>query len=98
MRRQARRFAGLDIFGPEVTGVGDDIDCFNSEDFARGLRFTVARSGDVMFDVVGRMARRSASVAIVISGGGRPRAKHVTGVITQEQIGNSVLESAQPYH
>ncbi len=60
--------------------------------------FTVARAQDVVFDVVERMWRRSASMAIVTKGAGRlPRATHVVGMISKEHIADSVADSIRPY-
>jgi CIC family chloride channel protein len=60
--------------------------------------FTVARAGDVVFDVVERMWRRGASMAIVTKGSGRtPRGPHVVGMISKEHIADSVADSIRPY-
>ncbi len=60
--------------------------------------FTVARAEDVVFDVVERMWRRGASMAIVTKGGGRlPRAADVVGMISKEHIADLVADSIRPY-
>ena len=60
--------------------------------------FTVSRAGDVVFDVVERMWRRSASMSIVTKGSGHtPRGQHVVGMISKEHIADSVAESIRPY-
>ncbi|MGH6665027.1 MAG: chloride channel protein, partial [Pseudolabrys sp.] len=60
--------------------------------------FTVARAQDVVFDVVERMWKRGASMAIVTKGSGRlPRASHVVGMISKEHIADSVADSIKPY-
>jgi CIC family chloride channel protein len=60
--------------------------------------FTVARAEDVVFDVVERMWRRGASMAIVTKGAGRlPRAANVVGMISKEHIADSVADSIRPY-
>ena len=59
--------------------------------------FTIARENDIVFDVVTRMARRDAVMAVVIREGCRPRAPHVIGVIPKERIADSVAESIRPY-
>jgi chloride channel protein, CIC family len=60
--------------------------------------FTVSRAQDVVFDVVERMWRRSASMSIVTKGSGRlPRATHVVGMISKEHIADSVAASIRPY-
>jgi len=60
--------------------------------------FTIAREEDVMFDVIGRMWRRRATMAVVAAGGGRvPRKGNVVGMITKEHVADSVAESIRPY-
>jgi len=59
--------------------------------------FTLAREEDVMFDVIGRMSRKNATMVIVISAKGLPRPEKVLGLITKEHIADSVSESIRPY-
>jgi CIC family chloride channel protein len=59
--------------------------------------YTIARTDDVIFDVVDRMWHRGASMAIVRRDHGRPRASSVVGVIDKELIADSVAESIRPY-
>jgi CIC family chloride channel protein len=59
--------------------------------------FTIARDEDIMFRVIGRMWRRKATMAVVVSGGRIPRTSHVVGIITKEHIADSVAESIRPY-
>jgi CIC family chloride channel protein len=60
--------------------------------------FTVAREDDIMFDVINRMRRHNASMAIVMRGRRRiPRADDVAGVITKEHVADSVAESVRAY-
>jgi len=59
--------------------------------------FTLAREADIMFDVVQRMARRDASMAVVSKSGGRWRPGKIVGVITKEHIADSVAESIKPF-
>jgi CIC family chloride channel protein len=60
--------------------------------------FTVARAGDVVFDVVERMWRRNATMAIVTKASGRlPRGSDVVGMISKEHIADSVADSIRPY-
>ncbi len=59
--------------------------------------FTLARESDIMFDVVQRMARRDATMAVVTHPGGRWRASEIVGIITKEHIANSVAESIKPF-
>ncbi len=59
--------------------------------------FTIAHEDDVAFDVVTRMARRRATMTVVIRAGARPRASSVLGIISKEHIADSVAESIRPY-
>jgi len=59
--------------------------------------FTLAREGDIMFDVVQRMARHHASMAVVVSGQGRGRPSEIIGVISKEHIADSVADSIKPF-
>lgn len=60
--------------------------------------FTIAHDDDIMFRVIGRMWRRKATMAVVVSGRGRiPRTSHVLGIITKEHVADSVAESIRPY-
>jgi CIC family chloride channel protein len=60
-------------------------------------RFTIAREEDIMFNVIGRMWRRNASMIIVVRGNGVPRGEDIVGVITKEHVADSVAESVRPY-
>jgi len=59
--------------------------------------FTLARADDIMFDVVQRMARRDASMAVVTAAGGRWRPSEIVGIISKEHIADSVAESIKPF-
>jgi chloride channel protein, CIC family len=59
--------------------------------------FTLARENDIVFDNVQRMSRRDAGMAVVIKVGGRGRPSEVVGVISKEQIADSVAESIKPF-
>jgi CIC family chloride channel protein len=59
--------------------------------------FTIARESDIMFDVVQRMTRRNAELAIVIKDGCRGRATDVVGMISKDQIADSVGASIKPF-
>ena len=59
--------------------------------------FTLAREGDVMFDVVRRMARRDATMAVVTTAAGRWRPAEIIGVISKEHVADSVAESIKPF-
>jgi chloride channel protein, CIC family len=59
--------------------------------------FTLARADDIMFDVVQRMARRDASMAIVAAAGRRWHVSQVIGIISKEHVADSVAESIRPF-
>jgi chloride channel protein, CIC family len=59
--------------------------------------FTIAREDDIMFDVVQRMARHSASMAVVVRGKGRGRPSEIVGVISKEHIADSVADSIKSF-
>jgi chloride channel protein, CIC family len=59
--------------------------------------FTIAREADIMFDVVQRMARHDAAMAVVVKGQGRGRPSEIIGVITKEHIADSVAASIRPF-
>jgi CIC family chloride channel protein len=55
--------------------------------------FTVVSEDDVVFDVIRRMSRRDATMAVVIHGRGVPRASDVVGMISKEHVADSVAAS-----
>lgn len=56
--------------------------------------YVLAREKDVMFDVISRMSRRGVGTALVVHSERRlPRADSPVGVITREQIADSVADS-----
>ena len=59
--------------------------------------FTLARENDIVFDIVQRMARRSAAMAIVVKSGGRGKPADVIGIISKEHIADSVADSIKPF-
>jgi CIC family chloride channel protein len=59
--------------------------------------FTLARESDIIFDIVQRMARHHASMAVVTKIGGRYRPSAIVGVISKEHIADSVAESIKPF-
>ncbi len=59
--------------------------------------FTLARDTDIVFDVVQRMARHGASMAVVMTADGRGRPAQVRGVISKEHIADSVADSIKPF-
>jgi CIC family chloride channel protein len=59
--------------------------------------FTLARETDVMFDVVQRMARRDAAMAVVTTANGRWRPGEIVGLISKEHVADSVTDSIRPF-
>jgi chloride channel protein, CIC family len=59
--------------------------------------FTIVRENDIVFDVIQRIWRRRAVMALVIQGGGVPRPDDIAGVITKEHIADSVASSVKVY-
>jgi CIC family chloride channel protein len=59
--------------------------------------FTVCRPQDIMFNIIGRMWRRNATMSIVADSGPVPRGSDVRGVITKEHVADSVAASIKPY-
>jgi CIC family chloride channel protein len=59
--------------------------------------FTVVREEDTAFDVIRRMWRRNAIMAVVVRGRGVPRGSDVAGVITKEHVADSVADSVKAY-
>ena len=55
--------------------------------------FTIVRENDVILDVIHRMWRKQASMALVVRIPGKPRARDVVGVITKEHVADSVALS-----
>ncbi len=59
--------------------------------------FTIVGKDEVMFDVIRRMWRKGATMALVVRGEGVPRPVDVLGVITKEHVGDSVASSIEVY-
>ena len=59
--------------------------------------FTVVREAESAFDVIRRMWRRNAIMAVVVRGRGVPRGSDVAGVITKEHVADSVADSIKAY-
>ncbi|HVC16228.1 MAG TPA: chloride channel protein [Rhodanobacter sp.] len=59
--------------------------------------FTVVREDAAAFDVIARMRRKRAAMALVIPRAGYPAAGRILGVITKEQIADSVADSIGLY-
>ncbi len=59
--------------------------------------FTVVGENEAIFDVIRRMWRRGAIMAVVVRGRGVPRGSDVAGVITKEHVADSVADSVKAY-
>lgn len=59
--------------------------------------FTIVGEDMVVSDVIERIWRRKAFMAVVVRGRGIPRASDVVGVITREHVANSVAEGIRIY-
>jgi CIC family chloride channel protein len=59
--------------------------------------FTVVREDDIVFDVIQRMWRKRATMALVMRGRGVPRAGNIAGVITKEHVADSVATTIKAY-
>ncbi len=59
--------------------------------------FTIVRADDIVFDVIDRMWRKKADMALVVAGKGVPRPGDVLGVITKEHVADSVAASIKVY-
>jgi CIC family chloride channel protein len=59
--------------------------------------FTVVGEDAIVFDVIDRMWRRDAIMAVVVKGRGVPRPDTVIGVITKEHVADSVALSVRLY-
>ncbi|MBI1366074.1 MAG: chloride channel protein [Alphaproteobacteria bacterium] len=62
-----------------------------------GKNFTIAYVDDIMFNVIDRMWKRNATMAVVVRSKGIPRKDDIVGVVTKEHIADSVAESIKPY-
>ncbi|MGH6967513.1 MAG: chloride channel protein [Stellaceae bacterium] len=59
--------------------------------------FTVAHEDDIAFDIIDRMWREDAAMAVVVRANAVPRAADVRGIISKEHVADSVAESIRPY-
>jgi chloride channel protein, CIC family len=60
-------------------------------------QFTIVREDDAIFDVIERMWRKQAIMALVVRGRGVARASNIAGAITKEQVADSVASSITVY-
>jgi CIC family chloride channel protein len=59
--------------------------------------FTVVREEESAFEIIRRMWRKQAIMAVVVRGRGIPRGSDVAGVITKEHVADSVADSIKAY-
>ena len=59
--------------------------------------FTIVRADDIVFDVIDRIWRKKADMALVVDGKGIPRPGDVLGIITKEHVADSVAASIKVY-
>ena len=59
--------------------------------------FTIVGEDTVAFDVIDRMWRKKAFMAVVVRGRGVPRGDDVVGVITKEHVADSVADGIRLY-
>ena len=59
--------------------------------------YTIVREDDIVFDVIQRMSKRHATMALVASGRGVPRGDNIQGVITKEHVADSVASAIKVY-
>ena len=59
--------------------------------------FTIVREDDIVFDVIQRMWRKRATMALVLRGRGVARAGNIAGVITKEHVADSVANTIEIY-
>jgi CIC family chloride channel protein len=60
--------------------------------------FTVVGEDETAFEVIRRIWRRNAIMAVVVRGGrGVPRGSDIAGVITKEHVADSVADSIKAY-
>ena len=71
--------------------------CYTAMRELVGHRFIFARENELVFEVIQRMWREGATMALIVLGHGRPRAADVVGVITKEHVADSVAASVAVY-
>jgi chloride channel protein, CIC family len=59
--------------------------------------FVIARQDDIVYDTIRRMWRHGAFMAVVVGNSGIPHPRDVKGVISKEQVADSVAASIQIY-
>jgi CIC family chloride channel protein len=62
--------------------------------------FTLVRESDAVFDVITRMSRKEAAMALVVAseaGRAPPRPQHIRGIISKEHVADSVAKTVKIY-
>lgn len=59
--------------------------------------YTIVREDDIIFDVIQRIWRKGAAMALVVNKRGVPRPENVVGIITKEHVADSVANSVKIY-
>jgi CIC family chloride channel protein len=59
--------------------------------------FIIVRESDIALQVIRRLSRKLAMMAVVVRGHGTPRPADVLGVITKEHVADSVIDSIEIY-
>ncbi len=59
--------------------------------------FVIAHEDDIAFDIIDRMWRTNAAMAVVVKAKAAPLAENVHGIISKEHVADSVAESIRPY-
>jgi chloride channel protein, CIC family len=60
-------------------------------------QYTVVRANEVVYEVIRRMWQREATMALVARAAGLPTPRDVLGVITKDQVADSVAASVKVY-
>ena len=59
--------------------------------------FTIAHEDDIAFDIIDRMWRENAAMAVIVRSTTMVRAADVRGIISKEHVADSVADSIRPY-
>ena len=59
--------------------------------------FTIVREDDIVYEVIRRIWRKRATMALVARGNGVPRAADIVGVVTKEHVADSVASNVKVY-
>jgi hypothetical protein len=82
---------------PGVPGISGGLSNLATLSDVASRNFTVVGEAETAFDVIRRMWRRNAIMAVVVRRHGIPRAEDVAGVITKEHVADSVADSVSAY-